>query len=110
MKLTHISIALLTTVLLATLFVSASDAAAQAAAAIPPAITTPDKVDSRIGMLEFKDGAPSRATLETVYDNLDFTYALRTFLERCRGSASMPCARVCRALVSRTTRSSSSPS
>ena len=37
-------------------------AAAQTAPAIPPAITTPDRVDSRIGQLEFKDGAPSKAT------------------------------------------------
>ena len=32
-------------------------AAAQAASEIPPAITTPDTVDSRIGTLDFKDDA-----------------------------------------------------
>ena len=34
-------------------------------AAIPPAITTPDKVETRIGALEFKDGAPSAETVQT---------------------------------------------
>jgi hypothetical protein len=52
---------------------------------IPPSITTPDKVDSRLGTLEFKDGAPSKATLDKVYDNLDFTYAFRAFTDNMRG-------------------------
>jgi len=42
---------------------------------IPPAITTPDKVETRIGMLEFKDRVPSQASAAKVYDHLDFTYA-----------------------------------
>ena len=29
---------------------------------IPPAITTPDKVETPLGLLEFKDGAPSKET------------------------------------------------
>ena len=37
-------------------------AAAQSAA--PPSITTPDRVETRIGTLEFKDGAPSKATVD----------------------------------------------
>ena len=32
---------------------------ARAARPIPPSITTPDKVESRIGALEFRDGMPS---------------------------------------------------
>ena len=55
-------------------------ASAQAASAIPPAITTPGKVDSRIGTLDFRDGMPSQATLDKVYDNLDFTHAVEAFL------------------------------
>jgi hypothetical protein len=35
------------------------------------ALRRPDKVESRIGSLEFKDGAPSEATLDKVYDHLD---------------------------------------
>lgn len=53
--------------------------------AIPPSLTTPDRVESRIGVLEFKDGAPSKATLEKVFDNLDFTYAFRAFMDNMRG-------------------------
>ena len=59
--------------------------AAEAASAIPPSLVTPDKVQSRIGTLEFKDGAPSKATLEKVYDNLDFTFALRAFSDTLQG-------------------------
>jgi len=43
--------------------------------AIPPAITTPDRVDSRVGTLEFKDGAPSDATLTRIIEQIDFTHA-----------------------------------
>ena len=60
-------------------------AAAQTAPAIPPALTTPDRVESRLGPLEFKDGVPSKATTEKVYDNLDFTYAYRAFMDNLRG-------------------------
>jgi hypothetical protein len=60
-------------------------ASAQAGAAIPPAITTPDTVQTRLGTLEFKDGVPSKDTLEKVYDNLDFTYAFRAFMDNLRG-------------------------
>ena len=60
-------------------------AAAQTGPAIPPSLTTPDKVETRIGTLEFKDGAPSKATLDKVYDNLDFTYAFRAFTDTLQG-------------------------
>ncbi|MFH0344697.1 MAG: hypothetical protein ACHBNF_21810 [Chromatiales bacterium] len=60
-------------------------AAAQTTSGIPPAITTPDKVDTRIGTLEYKDGAPSKATLDKVYDNLDFTHAYETFVNTMQG-------------------------
>src|SRR5262245_56638050 len=59
--------------------------AAQAASAIPPAITTPERVDSRLGSLEFKDGAPSQATLEKVYDHLDFTHTFEAFVNTMLG-------------------------
>lgn len=58
---------------------------AQAEDAIPPEIATPDVVDTRIGTLEFKDGVPSETTAEKVYDNLDFTYAFRAFMDNLRG-------------------------
>ena len=51
----------------------------------PESITTPDKVESRIGTLEFTDGAPSQATTQKVYDNLDFIYAFRSFTDTFKG-------------------------
>jgi hypothetical protein len=58
---------------------------ANAQVPISPSISTPDKVESRLGVLEFKDGVPSKATEEKVYDNLDFTYAFRAFMDNMRG-------------------------
>ena len=55
------------------------------AGAIPPSITTPDKVESRIGTLDFKDGAPSKATLEKAYDQIDFTHAYNAFVNTMQG-------------------------
>src|SRR5215510_2483374 len=60
-------------------------ATAQTAPRVPPALTTPDQVQTRLGTLDFKDGAPSKATLEKVYDHLDFTYAFRAFMDNLRG-------------------------
>jgi hypothetical protein len=60
-------------------------AAAQTAPAIPPSITTPDKVDTRIGTLDFKDGAPSKATLEKAFDQIDFTHAYNAFVNAMQG-------------------------
>ncbi|RCW86121.1 hypothetical protein C7476_10299 [Phyllobacterium bourgognense] len=54
-------------------------------AEIPPSLVTPDKVESRLGTIEFKDGVPSKATAEKLYDNLDFTYAYRAFMDNLRG-------------------------
>lgn len=51
----------------------------------PASITTPDKFETKIGTLEFKDGVPSNATAEKVYDNLDFTYAFRAFTDTFKG-------------------------
>ena len=47
---------------------------------IPAAITTPDKVETRIGTLNFKDGFPDDATIQKVYDNLDFQRGVQAFL------------------------------
>jgi hypothetical protein len=47
---------------------------------IPAPITTPDRVETRIGTLEFFDGFPTAATTELVYDNLDFLRGVESFL------------------------------
>ena len=49
------------------------------------AVSTPDIVDTRIGTLEFQDGAPTADTAQSVYDNLDFTYAFRAFTDTFKG-------------------------
>ena len=47
---------------------------------IPPAITIPDSVDTRLGTLQFRDGFPDDATVQKVYDNLDFQHGVQAFL------------------------------
>ena len=61
--------------------------AAQAGTGIPPAITTPDRVETRIGTLEFKDGAPTVETAEKVRDTVDFTRALNVYNNSFRGAS-----------------------
>jgi hypothetical protein len=60
-------------------------AVGQTTPGIPTAITTPDKVESRLGPLEFKDGAPNAATVAKIYDNLDYTHAFNAFNNTMRG-------------------------
>jgi len=47
---------------------------------IPTKILTPNHVNSRIGDLEFYDGMPTQATINKVYDNLDFARGVDVFL------------------------------
>jgi hypothetical protein len=66
---------------------AATPVTAQSPAGIPPSLVTPDRVETRIGTLEFKDGAPSVETAEKVYDTLDFTRALNVFNNSFRGAS-----------------------
>ena len=52
---------------------------------VPPSITTPDSVPSRLGTLDFKDGMPSAATAAKVYDQIDFTHAYDAFVNTMQG-------------------------
>jgi hypothetical protein len=47
---------------------------------IPPSITTPDVVETRLGTLRFFDGLPDERTVQAVYDNLDFQRGVQAFL------------------------------
>jgi hypothetical protein len=49
-------------------------------AKVPPYITTPDTVQTRIGTLKFFDGLPDQETIQKVYDNLDFQRGVEAFL------------------------------
>ncbi|MGA8659254.1 MAG: hypothetical protein WB586_24260 [Chthoniobacterales bacterium] len=71
----------MTAALAAIFFSGGREAAAQSTTAIPPAITTPDKVETRISTLDFKDGMPSKDTVGKVYDNLDFRHAFVNTME-----------------------------
>jgi hypothetical protein len=62
-------------------------AAAKTTTGIPPEIITPDKVETRIGTLEYKDGAPTLETAQKVYDTLDFTRALNVYNNSFRGAS-----------------------
>ncbi len=44
-------------------------------------ISTPDKVQTPIGKLEFFDGVPTDVTVDTLYDNLDRMRAVSVFLD-----------------------------
>ena len=54
---------------------------------IPPEITTPDAVETRLGTLSFFDGFPDDATVEKVYDNLDFGRGVQAFLTALPGAS-----------------------
>jgi len=43
-------------------------------------IASPDKVQTRLGTLNFFDGFPDKATVEKIYDNLDFQRAVQAYL------------------------------
>jgi hypothetical protein len=47
---------------------------------IPVAVTTPDKVKTSIGTLEFFDGVPNNATVDAVYDYVDRARAVEAFI------------------------------
>jgi hypothetical protein len=62
-------------------------AGAQVSAETLKSLSAPDKVETRIGPLEFKDGAPSADTAEKVRDTLDFTRALNVYNNSFRGAS-----------------------
>ena len=55
---------------------------------IPPQITTPGLVSTRIGDLEFADGVPTIETASTLFDHLDFLRGVEVFLN-CVPAASL---------------------
>lgn len=62
-------------------------AAAEATDSIPPEITIPDRVETRVGTLEFSNGVPTVETANSVYDTLAFTRALNVFNNSFRGAS-----------------------
>src|SRR5262245_53438832 len=60
---------------------------------VPAKITTPDTVQTRIGTLRFRDGAPDAATVQLAYDQLDFGRGIDAFL---RGMSATSVYALCR--------------
>ncbi len=63
----------------------ASQAWAQVSEETLQSLSTPDSVETSIGTLTFKDGAPSEATAAAIYDRLDLSHAYRAFLDTMSG-------------------------
>lgn len=47
---------------------------------MPPGVASPDKVETRLGTLNFFDGFSDKASAQKLYDNLDFQRAVQAFL------------------------------
>ena len=58
---------------------------AQSEAEIPPSVVTPDQVETSRGTFEFRDGVPTDETARALYDQHDFTFAYRAFMDTLRG-------------------------
>ena len=56
---------------------------------IPAAITTPKMVETRLGTLGFFDGFPDDATVQKLYDNLDFQRGVQAFLTATPAASSV---------------------
>jgi len=50
-------------------------------------LSAPERVETRIGTLEFKDGVPSDETAERIFDTLAFTRALDAYNNSFRGAS-----------------------
>jgi hypothetical protein len=52
---------------------------------IPSSITTPDRVESKIGTLQFKDGYPIGDTAAKIRDELDYLHGVEAFMNSIQG-------------------------
>jgi len=73
----------------------AAGAAPKYAPDVPAKLTTPDTVETRIGTLRFKDGAPDPATVQLAYDQIDFTRGIDAFV---KGMSATSVYAICRPL------------
>ena len=47
---------------------------------IPANVLIPDKVETRLGTLEFFDGVPTAETAQKIWDNQDFSRAVESMI------------------------------
>jgi hypothetical protein len=52
---------------------------------VPHEIITPDRTASRLGLLQFRDGVPAPETADKIYDYLDFSRGVESFLNGLSG-------------------------
>jgi hypothetical protein len=71
----------------ALVFSSAHAQTPKDAGAPSPSITTPDKVETSIGTLQYKDGAPSKETVAKTYDYLDLMHGVEAFVNAYSGAS-----------------------
>ncbi len=65
---------------------------------MPPGIAIPEKVETRLGTLNFFDGFPEKATAEKLWDNLDFQRAVQAYLLAIPAVSQAADRNACRAL------------
>ena len=95
-KLNRISVATLVLVIVTLLFMPYAQAQKyKMETPIPAGITTPDKVDTRLGTLRFQGGYPDAASVEKLYDNLDFQRGVEVFLNSLQGASVVAFAGAC---------------
>ncbi len=68
----------------------AQSVSAEVPKAVLESISTPDKVETPIGKMEFFDGVPTDATVTTAYDNLDRMRGVQVYLDNV-GAVSIYC-------------------
>ena len=81
--------ALTTALTLAAALTSFGPALAEVSEETVNSLSAPDKIDTGMGTLEFKDGVPTVDTAENVYDTLDFTRALNVYNNSFRGASAL---------------------
>ncbi len=74
---------------IATAFVMTAPVRAEVSQATIDALGAPDSIETSVGTLDFKDGAPTAETAQTVFDALDFTRALNVYNNSFRGASAL---------------------
>ncbi|KQV11313.1 hypothetical protein ASC97_15435 [Rhizobium sp. Root1203] len=64
-----------------------SSSYAQDGGKLPKEVVTPDTVESSIGTLNYKDGAPSKETVQKAYDYLDLMHGVEAFVNAYQGAS-----------------------
>ncbi len=70
-------------------FALAGTSAAEVPRETVDSLSAPDRLETSIGTLEFKDGAPSIETARKVYETLAFTRALNAYNNSFRGASAL---------------------